>query len=189
MTPRQADAPIDVLIADDDPELRHSVRLLLELRGYRCAEAADGREAVDLALRHAPRCLLLDLFMPGLDGLAVARTLRADPRTRGAHIHCVSGLHDSNAPQQARAAGCDRFLSKPIDPETLLEAVRGPEAEGCVTGLSLVQAEELLDWLQNQGCTGLQLVREDGHVTVRFECPPGLRLVRDADGHLRLERG
>jgi CheY-like chemotaxis protein len=189
MTPQEADAPIDVLIADDDAELRHSVRLLLEGQGYRCAEAADGREAVDLALRHAPRCMLLDLTMPKLDGLAVARTLRADPRTRGAHIHCVSGLRDPNAPQQARAAGCDRYLTKPIDPDALLEAVRGPEPEGRVSGLTLVQAEELLDWLQNHGCTGLQLVREEGHVTVRFECPPGLRLVRDADGRARLERG
>src|SRR5262249_34890412 len=139
MMSTQEDAPVDVLIADDDSELRQSVRLLLECQGYRCAEAADGREAVELALRHPPRCLLLDLAMPLLDGLSVARTLRADPRTRGAHIHCVSGSSDPKAPQQARAAGCELYLAKPVDPTALLEAVRGPATPaqiGVVPGLT-----------------------------------------------------
>src|SRR5262245_15881665 len=107
MMTAQEDVRVDVLIADDDSELRQSVRLLLEGQGYRCAEAADGRQAVEMALRRPPRCLLLDLMMPELDGLSVARTLRADPRTRGAHIHCVSGSSDPWAPQKAQAAGCD----------------------------------------------------------------------------------
>jgi len=188
----QEDGPIDVLIADDDSELRLSVRLLLEGQGYRCAEAADGREALELALRHPPRCLLLDLVMPELDGLSVARTLRADPRTRGAHIHCVSGSSDPKAPQKAHAAGCDLYLPKPVDPAALLEAVRGPAESmriGVVSGLTRPQAEDLLDWLQNQGCTRLEVLLAEGTFTVRCQCPPGMRLVRGEGGSVRLLRG
>jgi CheY-like chemotaxis protein len=186
------DAPIDVLIADDDAELRQSVRLLLEVQGYRCAEAADGREAVDMALRHHPRCLLLDVAMPELDGFAVARALRADPRTSGTHIHCVSGLSDPQAPQQARDAGCELFLHKPIHPDVLLEVVRGPAAQrqpGFAVGLTLRKAEDLLDWLQNQGCTQLEATLADGAFAVRCLCPPGRRLVQKEDGNVQLVRG
>jgi CheY-like chemotaxis protein len=185
------DAPIDVLIADDDAELRHSMRLLLEVRGYRCAEAADGREAVDLALRHHPRCLLLDVAMPEMDGYAVARQLRADPRTSGTHIHVVSGLSDPDAPKQARDAGCELFLHKPITPEVLLEIVRAPAAgplPGVVMGLTMANARDLLDWLQNQGCTKLEVAMTDGTFAVRCLCPPGRRLVQSEDGDVRLER-
>jgi CheY-like chemotaxis protein len=181
------DAPIDVLIADDDAELRQSVRMLLEVQGYRCAEAADGREAVALALRHHPRCLLLDVAMPELDGYAVARALRADPRTRGTHIHCVSGLSDPQAPQQALAAGCDLFLHKPVHPDVLMEVVRGPATQkqpGVASGLTLAQAEELLDWLENQGCTQLEMTMTDDGVTVRCLCPPGRRLVQNESGQV-----
>jgi CheY-like chemotaxis protein len=58
-----------------------SLRLVLERRSYACAEVADGVEAVELARRHRPRYVLLDLAMPRMDGLAVARRLRSDPRS------------------------------------------------------------------------------------------------------------
>src|SRR5947209_6028958 len=119
-------APVDVLIAEDNPFTRKSLRGLLERQGYTCVEAEDGLRAVELALSAAPKCVLLDLVMPGLDGFAVARRLRADPRTRAAHIHCLTGLSDPAAREQARQAGCEAFLTKPLDMEVLLEVLRGP---------------------------------------------------------------
>src|SRR2546421_96841 len=92
--PETSAAPVDVLIAEDDALLRWGLRSLLELEGFRCAEAADGLQAVDLARRHRPGCVLLDLALPGLDGFTVARRLRADPQTGGIHIHCLTGLDD-----------------------------------------------------------------------------------------------
>jgi len=59
---------VDVLIAEDDAPMREGLRQLLEGRGYHCVEAADGLRAVELARRCPPRCVLLDLAMPGLDG-------------------------------------------------------------------------------------------------------------------------
>jgi two-component system cell cycle response regulator DivK len=138
-------APVDVLIADDDAQLRGSVRLLLEAQGLTCAEAADGPQTVALARRVAPRCVLLDLGMPGLDGFTVARKLRTDPRTAQTQVHCLTGRTDPTSRRQAAEAGCALYLTKPIDPTAVLAAVRG------WSGLTRAVAEELLDWLEMHG--------------------------------------
>jgi CheY-like chemotaxis protein len=191
MTAQSERAPaVDVLIAEDDTPTRQSLRTLLEQQGYTCAEAEDGPRAVELALSTPPRCVLLDLAMPGLDGFAVARRLRADPRTRGAHIHCLTGRTDPGAREQARQAGCEAFLTKPADLEALLAVIRPlaqPGQAEWVTGLSLTEARDLLDWLENQGCTGLEVSCPEGAgFAVRCVCPPGLRLGRDEGGQVRL---
>jgi CheY-like chemotaxis protein len=144
---------VDVLIAGDDDKLRATVRSLLELQGYTCAEAGDGFEAVEAIRQRSPRCALIDLSTRGLDGAAVVRQVRADPRTSGVHIHCLSGLADAQSRRQAEEAGFEQFLTKPVDPSALLRAVQGQveAGEGCVRGLTLQQAEDLLDWLQANG--------------------------------------
>jgi hypothetical protein len=127
--------------------------------------------------------------MPGLDGFAVARRLRADPRTRGIRIHCVTGLACAEVEEEARRAGCERFLAKPVDEARLLEAVGAKEAPrpGWVGGLTLAEARDLLDWLENHGCTGVEVCAEEGAGWgVRCACPPGFRLARDAGGRVRL---
>ncbi len=153
--------PVDVLIADDDALLRTSLRFLLEQQGYRCAEAETGREALDLARESPPRCVLLDLKMPELDGYAVARQLRADPRTRAAHIHCLTGQTGPAVREQAHEAGCEVFLAKPVALGLLLKIVnqqRVPWTPREVAGLSLVEAEELLDWRAANGYPPAEVV-------------------------------
>jgi CheY-like chemotaxis protein len=148
--------PVDVLIADDDPQLRGSVRMLLEAQGFTCAEAADGPQTVAVARKLAPRCVLLDLAMPGLDGLTVARRLRMHPRTAHAHVHCLTGRADPESRRQAEDAGCELFLTKPIDPTAVVAAVRG------WTGLTRAAAEELLDWLEAHGYVPAAVTYEEG---------------------------
>jgi DNA-binding response OmpR family regulator len=186
---------VDVLIAEDDAHMRFALRRLLEQKGYRCAEAANGRQAVDLALALPPQCVLLDLAIPELDGFSVARQLRSDPRTAGAHIHCVTGLVDAKTRERAHQAGCEQFLTKPLDPSQLL-AVVGQQVRrtemAVVSELTAREAEDLLDWLENQGCTDLEVTLDDKTFTVRCVCPPGIRLTREDDGELhlfRIERG
>jgi CheY-like chemotaxis protein len=184
---------VDVLIVEDDVLTRQTLRLLLEQRGYRCTEAADGRQALALARERPPRCVLLDLLMPELDGFAVARRLRADLRTFGARIHCLTGLQDRLIKEQARLAGCEVFLSKPVDEGDLIQVVGRPGEQGnppatVISGLTKAQAEDVLDWLENHGCTGLAVTAEEDGFAVRCLCPPGLRLVPHEGGGVRLLR-
>jgi CheY-like chemotaxis protein len=168
---------LDVLIADDDPLFRASVRSFLEVHGYTCAEAGDGREAVAVARDRRPRCVLLDLVMPELDGFAVARQLRADPQTRRAHIHCLTGRADLDSRREASEAGCELFLPKPVEPAAVLRAVSTPaEPPGTdwITGLSQTQATDLLDWLEANGYPPAELTFIPGQgFAVRR--PPGFR--------------
>jgi CheY-like chemotaxis protein len=182
---------VDILIAEDDALVRGCLRRLLEHEGYTIAEAADGIQAVDLARRHRPQCVFLDLGMPGKDGFTVARELRLDPRTRAAHIHCLTGRMDSAAREQALRAGCEMYLTKPVNSEQLLqvvqEQVKRAEPEW-VDGLTMAEARDLMDWLENNGCSGLELDwRGEGKFAVRCLCPPpNLRLGRDEEGRIRL---
>jgi CheY-like chemotaxis protein len=180
---------VDVLIADDDQLVRKSLRSLLEGQGYRCAEAGDGQEAVELARDHPPQCVLLDLSMPGLDGLAVARRLRGDPRTRGVRIHCLTGVAGEEVREQALRAGCETFLPKPVDAARVLQVVGeqcpAPQ-ENTVTGLMSDEARDLLDWLQNHGCTKLDATLDATGWAVRCEPTAGQRLGRDGQGRIGL---
>jgi CheY-like chemotaxis protein len=114
---------IDVLIAEDDPDVRRVLRLLLECEGYTCAEAEDGREAVEIAQKNPPRLVLLDLMMPGMDGFTLAQKLRSDPHTRTAHLYCLTALDFPEARRAARQAGCEVYLTKPFDMEGLVDVI------------------------------------------------------------------
>jgi CheY-like chemotaxis protein len=173
---------VDVLIADDDPILRTGVRRLLERRGYRCTEAEEGHQALELVRRQKPQCVLLDLAMPDLDGLSVARLLRTDPRTHGVHINCLTGRVDRRAREQAHLAGCETFLTKPVDVTVLLDVVgsqvkRGPTE--AVSGLNKAEAEALLDWLETWGCSALEAAVADETFTVRWAWPPDRSVSED----------
>jgi CheY-like chemotaxis protein len=167
--------PVDILIAEDDALVRQTLRSLLERKGYRCAEAENGRQAVELSQRNLPRCVLLDLAMPEMDGLTAARQLRADARTAGIRLHCLTGLADPDARARAEEAGFEAFLTKPVDVAQLLEVVcrqvqrPGPEE---VSGLTKAAAEDLLDRLENAGCTDLEVLCQEGGFTVRYRQPP-----------------
>jgi CheY-like chemotaxis protein len=114
---------IDVLIAEDDPDVRRMLRVLLECDGYTCAEAEDGWEAMAIARETPPRLVLLDLMMPGLDGFSVARQLRSDPQTRTVHLCCLTALDYPEARREARRAGCEVYLTKPFHLDGLLDVV------------------------------------------------------------------
>jgi CheY-like chemotaxis protein len=176
--------PPDVLIADDDPTLRAGLCGFFSGRSYRCAAAGDGAEALSLARKALPPCLFVDLGMPGLDGFAVARELRADPHTSGMHIHCLTGRTDPETLEEATRAGFELLLTKPVEPDALLDIVR---RSGWIADLNKAEMENLLDWLERRGCTQPEASCVDERTfSVRFVCPPGLRLSRDEDGTVQL---
>ena len=116
----------DLLVVDDDPFIRRLVTTTLEdVSRFRLLEAHDGDQALALADRHRPQVVLLDVNIPGIDGIEVCRALRANPRTSGATIVMLTAAHGDLVEAQAEAAGADLFLTKPFSPLELLRLVDG----------------------------------------------------------------
>jgi CheY-like chemotaxis protein len=116
--------PQRVLVVDDDSDIRHIWDLWLTFWGFRVEEAANGAEALDKARTHPPDLVLMDVWMPVLDGIAATQRLKTDARTADVPVLALSADAYPPAPQRALQAGCERFLEKPVDPDTLLDAIR-----------------------------------------------------------------
>lgn len=104
-----------VLVVDDYADTRHVVRWMLEQKGYRVIEAADGHEALAVAARERPSVILMDLAMPLLDGFDAIRSIRENAELDGARIIAITAYDMATARDKAALAGCDHYLSKPID--------------------------------------------------------------------------
>ena len=119
----------DLLIVDDDPFIRRLITTTLEdVADFDLIEAQDGDEALELADRHRPQIVLLDVDIPGADGIEVCRALRANPHTSGATIVMLTASHNDALEAQAESAGADLFLTKPFSPLELLRLVDGLSA-------------------------------------------------------------
>ena len=112
-----------VLVVDDDREIRGIVAGALRRDGYTVVEAGDGPEALDVALRLVPDLVLLDMTLPGMDGVEVARQLKATPLLAAIPVVALSALTQETVQQRALAAGCTRYLTKPCPPAALRDAI------------------------------------------------------------------
>ncbi len=112
-----------VLIADDNADSRAMYAEYLAYVGFRVLVAANGEEAVKLALQARPDLILMDIMMPRVDGYEATRSLRADERTKGTTIVAVTCLDRSGAEAQMRDAGCDLLVTKPFLPDELEQLV------------------------------------------------------------------
>ena len=112
-----------VLIVDDDRDSGESLRLLFSVAGHDTRLVGEGAQTVSAAAAFKPDVILLDIALPDMDGYRVARDLRADFRTRDALIVAVTGYGRDADRAKSRDAGIDVHMTKPIDPDTLLEHV------------------------------------------------------------------
>ena len=103
-----------ILVVEDNPMNLELVRDILTAEGYEVLEAADGATGVAIATLERPALILMDLQLPRLDGLEAARLIRADPRLAGIPIVAVTAHAMKGDDEKARAAGCDGFVTKPI---------------------------------------------------------------------------
>jgi putative two-component system response regulator len=113
-----------ILIVDDLPENLEVLEGLLEPEGYRIERAVDGQEAVERALGQPPDLILMDVSMPRLSGFDACRRLKEDERTHLVPIVLVTGLTAREDRIAGIAAGCDDFLTKPVDAEQLIARTR-----------------------------------------------------------------
>ncbi len=125
-----------LLIVDDSVTNLKLLDFLLARQGYEVRTAADAEEALVILRDWRPRMVLLDLQLPGMDGLDLARRLKSDPSTREITILAVTAYAMKGDEPAALAAGCDAYVSKPIDTQTLpalvaeLLAKNAPQAGG-----------------------------------------------------------
>ena len=122
--PLAAEWSASVLIADDDLSARRLLRRVLEGAGYRVEEAHDGTSALAALQRETPDLMVLDIHMPGTDGIALCRDVKHNPATSLMPIIHVTGSTSRDERLEALAAGSDDFVGKPFDIEELLTRVR-----------------------------------------------------------------
>ena len=104
-----------VMVAEDYEETRYMLRLVLEMEGYRVVEACDGRDAYELARSVRPDLILMDLTMPVMDGITATRRIREEEGLGGVPIVAVTAHATPEYRHRALAAGCDEFITKPVD--------------------------------------------------------------------------
>jgi CheY-like chemotaxis protein len=112
-----------VLVIDDNAINRRLAQVLLRSRGYEVCEAASASEAFAILREQRPQVILMDLRLPGMDGLTATRTLKADPATRDIPIVAVTSYAMKGDEEKAREAGCCAYVTKPIDKTLFLETV------------------------------------------------------------------
>jgi putative two-component system response regulator len=126
-----------ILVVDDLAENREILSGLLEPEGYAVVTAKDGQEGLEMALADPPDLILMDVSMPRMTGFEACRRLKADERTRLVPLVLVTGLVAREDRIQGIAAGCDDFLTKPVDSEQLMARTR-----------SLLRTKALIDDLE-----------------------------------------
>ncbi len=116
-------APPLVLVVDDYADARAMYVAWLEVSGYRVAEASTAAQAIALAQAEPPAAILMDLSLPGVDGIEATRRLRADPRTRRVPVVAITGHVEAHVAAAASAAGCDVFILKPSPAPDVVRAI------------------------------------------------------------------
>ena len=109
-----------VLIVDDDPSIRSMLSFVFHDEGYEVIEAQDGAEALEVLQANPPALMILDLMMPGTDGVAVLRTRRERSLALGTRILVLTAKTEASDAVWCWELGADEYLTKPVDPDRLL---------------------------------------------------------------------
>ena len=113
-----------ILIIEDNEKNRRLVRDVLQFKGYQTIETETGEEGVELARSRQPALVLMDIQLPGIDGITALRQLRDDPITRAIRVMAVTASAMTQDRQKILSAGFDGYQSKPINVKAFLEAVQ-----------------------------------------------------------------
>ena len=113
-----------ILIVEDSELNRRLLEAVLKPHGYRLLVAEDGETGLVLARDGKPDLILMDVLLPGIDGYEVTRRLRADPETRHIVVIALTASASDEERAQALAAGCDAYISKPIDTRAFPQQIR-----------------------------------------------------------------
>jgi CheY-like chemotaxis protein len=112
-----------ILVVEDEPASLKLAHLVLTAAGYEVTNADAAGKAVEEILRSEPEAILLDLELPGIDGLTLARNLKRDPKTQHIAIIAITAFPESYPRDAAMAAGCDGYIVKPVNTRKLSQQV------------------------------------------------------------------
>ena len=112
-----------ILIADDEPDILEIIQYNLRNEGYEVVTAKNGNDAIDQAKRHQPDLIILDIMMPGKNGIEVCNILRLQPAFNDTLIIFLTALSDEGSEVKGLETGADDYLTKPISPKILLSKV------------------------------------------------------------------
>lgn len=149
-----------ILVIEDEADIREIIEYNLKREGYRVSTSADGERGFEQARRDAPDLLLLDLMLPGLDGLEVCRRMKADPITAVIPIVMVTAKGEESDIVLGLTMGADDYVTKPFSPKELSARVRavlrrGPLREQRLAGERIVRGALVVD-------AGKHIVEVDG---------------------------
>jgi len=133
-----------ILVVDDNPTNLKLVSEVLEFEGYEILKAVDAEEAQRIIEQHRPEIVLIDIALPGMDGLTLTRKLKAEEKTKDLVIVALTAFAMKGDEQKARDVGCDGYITKPIDTRALpalVESVRRSGVRGQRSGSLEAEAE------------------------------------------------
>lgn len=119
MRAQTASPPLRVLVVDDSADVTDSMAALVRLWGHDVRTALNGADALRIGIVYRPHVVLLDVNMPGMDGYQLARRWRSDVALARAFLVSITGYGGEMEAEHSRAAGCDAYLLKPMDPAVL----------------------------------------------------------------------
>lgn len=113
-----------ILVVEDNQDNREMVVKVLKFNGYQVVEAVDGEEAIEKVKAEDPDLILLDIFLPKMDGYEATRRLKGDTSLRNIPIIALTAHAMKGSMEEALAAGCDGYISKPIDVRELPKQIQ-----------------------------------------------------------------
>ncbi len=115
----------NVLIADDEHNIRHILDFSLHAEGFDVISAHNGEDAQDMAREHIPDLIILDVMMPGKGGIETCRALKSDPLTAEIPVILLTARASKADREAGEAAGANDYITKPFSPQKVIETVQG----------------------------------------------------------------
>ena len=112
-----------ILVIEDNASNMKLIRAILEIGDYRVIEAVDAESGIDMARRYRPKLILMDISLPGMDGLEATEILKGEPGTKDIPVIAVTAHATENLKEQAFQVGCSGFISKPLNTKTFLQNI------------------------------------------------------------------
>jgi two-component system cell cycle response regulator DivK len=167
-----------VLVADDDRDVRELYRACFDTSGYRTKEAVSGSDAIAAAIELVPDVLLTDYILPDLDGITIARRLKADSRTARIRILMLTGYPAADLDHRAVGAGIERVLVKPCLPQSIMREVSRTLSRGVAPAITRARSVVRHDVHMFNEHVSVP-VSATNRVRGEFEALPGLALTAE----------